>query len=69
MPDAHGWTSVEERLPDADGRYLVFTPIYDRGQFVAYFAGDRRLWCLQGFWSGEAVSHWRPLPPPPEAAG
>lgn len=66
MPDAHGWTSVEERLPDADGRYLVFSQIYNRGQFVAYFERARKHWCLQGFWSQDGVSAWRPLPPDPE---
>ena len=54
------WVSVEERLPEEDGFYLVYGPFiyrdtkwYDRRNFSQYF------------WKHD-VTHWMPLPEPPE---
>lgn len=54
------WISVEERLPEEDGFYLVYGPFiyrdtkwYDRKNFSQYF------------WKHD-VTHWMPLPEPPE---
>jgi hypothetical protein len=74
-----GWVSVEERLPEQDGEYLVTGHEFDlpdqkRFQAVAFFRGDTKVfmqWTVEmgdeGGWSGSTyVTHWRPLPAPPE---
>lgn len=75
------WISVEERLPDKEGKYLV--TIYDRiTPTVLYFykrypycnrgiRTDRPVWCDYdnygyGDFEEKSVTHWMPLPEPPE---
>jgi hypothetical protein len=55
------WISVNDRLPDKEGKYLVFMPsLTDETRYYAsYYA------C--GNWGvGEPISHWMPLPAPPK---
>lgn len=58
-----GWVSVSDRLPDDTRIYLVA------------IAGYKHAWtasCVFGKWIGEGgkpllgITHWRPLPTPPE---
>ena len=73
------WISVEERLPDKEGKYLV--TVYDGiTPDVLYFykrypycnrgiRTDRPVWCDcddYGDFEEESVTHWMPLPAPPE---
>lgn len=56
------WISVEERLPDSVGKYLVFT--LDRRVYLCDF--------IDHYCNGDAqfddyrVTHWMPLPMPPK---
>lgn len=55
-----GWISVEERLPEEDGFYLVWGPtIYTDTKWY-----DQRS-LAQYLWKHD-VTHWMPLPKPPE---
>ena len=55
------WIPVSERLPEKDGYYLV--AIAEEG-----YVGFRRFFedCPQAFTLAMPVSHWMPLPEPPE---
>lgn len=57
------WISVEERLPDKDGTYIILVPM-SNGPFVdadQYTIGNG--WYEWGNDSG--ITHWMPLPEPP----
>lgn len=63
------WVSVNERLPERGGEYLVWP-----GAFVdshsAQFHALTKVWTQSGI-NGtvtQYVTHWRPLPIPPEEA-
>lgn len=75
------WISVEDRLPDKEGKYLV--TVYDGITLaVLYFykrypycnsgiRTDRPVWCDYdnygyGDFEEKSVTHWMPLPEPPE---
>lgn len=52
------WISVNERLPDCDGSYIVAT---SRGAVCT-----THWWTKAHRWSGRlGVTHWMPLPEPP----
>lgn len=50
------WISVQDRLPDSNGRYLVYEP-------------DLKWVLVSGFIRGQftegSATHWMPLPSPP----
>lgn len=58
------WISVKDRLPDRDGTYLVATK--NRAVMMTHFY----IVDGHGFFSGGKLSrhitHWMPLPEPPE---
>ena len=58
------WISVEERLPDRQGQFLIADE--DSGVRVA-------LWMKQLGWvsqfSSNKITHWMPLPEPPKMKG
>lgn len=65
------WISVEDRLPDEDGRYMCYVKKLERGDLDVYM----RLLFLDGKWPWienkdrdiyNKVTHWMPLPEPPE---
>lgn len=73
------WISVEERLPDKEGKYLVtaydgITPdvLYFYKRYPYCNKGirtDRPVWCAcdqYGDFEEDSVTHWMPLPEPPE---
>jgi hypothetical protein len=68
LPEADGWISVEERLPDLDIKVLALVPGW--GPVVAWRAipdhADVFEWASSDVECNDAVTHWRPLPPPPE---
>lgn len=62
---AHGvtvqeWVSVEERLPEQDGKYIVYTR--------TGFTGLSYYYALEGAFGFERwdATHWMPLPQPPK---
>lgn len=55
------WTSAK-RPPDGAHAVLVYVP-YDGAIELGYFFVGR--WHVYGQGFPSAVSHWRPLPPPP----
>lgn len=59
VPEADKWISVKDRLPDKNGRCLVFT---DYGDVTMDSFVDGMFVCNLG-----NVTHWKPLPKAPES--
>lgn len=56
------WISVEERLPETEGKYLVCTA--NGMVYIEWFIDD---YCDgHPSWGHYAVTHWMPLPEPPK---
>ena len=57
------WVSVEEKLPEKDGSYLVHS-----GKSNTVYAAH--FWKRDGRWSGKSknlfITHWMPMPELPE---
>lgn len=74
------WIPVSERLPEVGARVFVYCPRYSPKENIAtrvlsnigheghfwHFDNDDDDWC-DG--SDSAVTHWQPLPEPPEKEG
>lgn len=70
--DEPRWIPVEERLPEGSGAVLVAAHEFE------FFLGepftDQAVWFDGEFWTGESpsakypfrITHWMPLPEPPE---
>ena len=62
------WISVEDRLPETFGRYLVHIESISGYEprkncvFIEYFLGE---WIFTG-WEYNRVTHWMPLPELPK---
>lgn len=61
------WISVKERLPENTGEVLVWPSFYGRPS-VARFWAIARSWQQTNVTGdvNEYVTHWMPLPDPPE---
>ena len=59
------WISVEDRLPEREGKYLVYTVkgAIRFGEYRSYLVGDSKF-CGPQF--DYYVTHWMPLPDPPK---
>lgn len=53
------WVSVKDRLPEKDEYVLCFCNIGDGFQAIFHYGKERKF-------NGTAVTHWMPLPKPPE---
>lgn len=58
-PKKDGWISVKDRLPEKDEYVLCFCNIGDGFQAIFHYGKERKF-------NGTAVTHWMPLPKPPE---
>lgn len=62
------WISVDERLPEKDGKYLVYDLGQHRGvsteeiRITHFKSGDR----YHDYMWKNCFSHWMPLPEPPK---
>ena len=64
LEDGPKWISVEDKLPEKDGRYLIR---YKSGKVKRTFVGD--WYVLNNEWGSirnAEVTHWMPLPAPPQ---
>lgn len=59
------WISVEDRLPEADGRYLVYT-LSDGVEIAWHLGGHWSLSGVWGDWDDTEVTHWQALPSSPD---
>ena len=61
------WISVEDRLPDESGMYIV-TANDGHAQRVSFVLWQKRnrIWNLTGARSYWKVTHWQPMPQPPK---
>jgi len=60
------WISVEERLPEAETSVLVFT---ERGYIFLSWASNEDVFWFYNEDEDDRVTHWQPLPEPPETRG
>lgn len=64
------WITVEERLPEDRGDVLVAAYWHERwGVYMGWCAPERAAWSVHigiGDRNDVAVTHWMPLPEPPE---
>ena len=58
------WISVKERLPEADGMYVVYMPPPSEPIITAEYSDSR--WADWEVDITKYVTHWAPLPEPPE---
>jgi len=64
------WISINDRLPEKQGHYLIYCPRSfpkNYGGVIAEFYEDNK--CFYGEYSEEVhedATHWMPLPEPPK---
>ena len=73
MPNTSAWVSVKDKLPDDEELYLICTESNFGKINIAYYQpiGDK-FSNYEPFWQGKSnrstrVTHWMPLPEPPES--
>ena len=68
MPTVGGWMSVKGMMPDEDEEVLVY---YNEpgNQYITIALATNNEFISRDFNCGSFVTHWRPLPKPPEMGG
>ena len=68
-----GWIKCSERLPEEGQKIIIFMPNFINGSWTeTAFFGSNGSWCLSAsILSIEKtkITHWMPLPDPPEEGG
>ena len=61
------WTSVKNRMPESGKRYLVqiIEPLFG-SKIIDIIRYDKGVWTYDGMPVQANVTHWMPLPEPPE---
>lgn len=57
------WISIEDRLPERNGRYLTHCNIENQSLVCVLY------YCKIGGFNEGTVTHWMPLPEPPKMKG
>ena len=60
---SYEWISVDERLPERNGRYLTHCNIENQSLVCMLY------YCKIGGFNEGTVTHWMPLPEPPKMKG
>ena len=68
QPTVNEWISVKDRLPEKSGRYIVFGLGWNNEKKMStlLFGTKTNEWIATGAWKDWKVTHWMPLPEPPE---
>lgn len=78
LSERDNWISVEDELPKTEGHYLFYEEYWDEGhnyiryQSVSWYDPNRNPACKECGRSdtlgelGDDVTHWKPLPKPPQ---
>ena len=65
------WISVKDRLPELGQELIYWFPPFSKAYIGRFGGGDSpasvHFYSNQGFSTGD-VTHWMPLPPPPNAS-
>ena len=69
------WISVKTRLPEKNQVCLIYIPGFYHAEIkkvvdidFGTWDGTEFQWCLTGIYENETITHWMPLPEPPEEA-
>ncbi len=62
------WIAVEDRLPAPYIEVAIMRKHADRPVECGYMSRDH-MWTVWGVGSADGVTHWQPLPAPPQPAG
>lgn len=70
LEEAQRWIPVSERLPEVDTRVEIFDG-FEQTMHIGYYREHAKQWDSEdgGYWHGKnfgLITHWRPLPEPPE---
>lgn len=69
VPARSRWIAATQRLPARSGDYLVFLDDYQRSVIVMNGCLDDGDWYWSDDWDrAKYVTHWMPLPAPPETS-
>ena len=66
-PTIGGWISVQDKLPEKQGVYLVaFKPPFPKVTIAWWATREYGWYDLEYNFNTDGISHWMPLPPMPE---
>ena len=60
------WISVKDSQPERGQRFLAYTKFRDRIEVLQMRTWGEQGWAVGGLQLGKDITHWMPLPEPPE---